>query len=118
MMHNWHEDDVEQLTPEEVRAYCAAAPEYVGELDRLGYTPLLTACIKGATEVARALLEAGADPNFTAGDGETPLKATIPHCGERFNRALFDLRGVHLDGRDRNGRAGGRDGKRDGQCGL
>lgn len=91
MHRHWHEDDVDQVTPADVRAYCIAAPDYVNERDDFGYTPLIAACMKGNTAVVRALLEADADPNFVAPDGESPLKAAIPRPNEPFNRELFDL---------------------------
>ena len=91
MPKHWHENNINQLTPEDVRAYCAAVPDYINERDDFGYTPLLAACIKDNTEIARVLLEAGSDPNYVAPDGETPLKAAIPRPKEPFNHALFDL---------------------------
>lgn len=91
MKSHWHEKDFEVLTADDVRAYCAVCPEYVGELDDFRYTPLIGACMKGKAEIARALLEAGADPNFVASDGETPLKAAVPRRSEKFDRVLFDL---------------------------
>ncbi|HEX8913374.1 MAG TPA: ankyrin repeat domain-containing protein [Humisphaera sp.] len=91
MRPHWHEDDVEQLSPDEFRAYCREVPGYVNEQDHFGYTPLVAACTKGNAAVARALLETGADPNFVASDGESPLKAAVPSPGKPFNRELFDL---------------------------
>jgi uncharacterized protein len=91
MGRHWHEHNLSGLTPEEVRAYCAADPGYIAQLDDYGSTPLLAACLKGHVDIARVLLEAGADPNYIAPDGESPLKAAIPVNGEPFNRALFDL---------------------------
>jgi hypothetical protein len=38
-----------------------------------GYTPLMAACHRGRLEVARALLRAGADPNFANGAGDLTL---------------------------------------------
>ena len=89
-MH-WHENDIDRLTPDEVRAHCAADPAYVAELDDFGYTPLVAACERRNLAVARVLIEAAADPNFTAGDGQTPLKAAIPPPGQPADLALFDL---------------------------
>ncbi len=86
-----HEDDIGRLTPDEIRAYCVVDPGYVVERDAFGYTPLIAACDRGIAAAARVLLEAGADPNFMADDGKTPLKAAIPRLGEPFDRPLFDL---------------------------
>ena len=86
-----HWDDIDRLTPDEFRDHCAADPAYVAELDDSNHTPLPAACGCGNVAVARVLVEAGADPNFTADDGETPLRAAIPNGGQPFDPALFDL---------------------------
>ena len=97
----WHEDDVGRLTPDELRAYCAADPAYAGERDEFGYTPLLAACELGNVGVARVLVEMGADPNAVADDGETALRLAVPGKTRPFDAALFD---VLLDaGADPNG---------------
>ena len=44
---------------------------------RGGASPLFIACEKGHTEVARKLLNAGADPHFARADGTTPLTMTF-----------------------------------------
>ena len=44
---------------------------------RGGASPLFVACEKGHTEVARKLLNAGADPHFARADGTTPLTMTF-----------------------------------------
>ncbi len=89
-----HEFDLPTLTAEEVRALCAAAPEYVREVDRFTHTPLVAACTLGRIDLARVLLEAGADPNYIAGDGESPLKAAVGAvrgAENPFDPALIDL---------------------------
>jgi ankyrin repeat protein len=91
MDRRWHDDDINRMTPDEIRAYCQAAPEYVRELDDFGYTPLIAACERGNAGAVRVLLEAGADPDFIASDGVSPLKAAIPQRDQPFNRELFDL---------------------------
>ena len=90
MNRHWHDDDVRAMNPDELRAYCLAAPDYVHERDDFGYTPLIAACTAGNSLVVRVLLDAGADPNFIAPDGASPLKAAIPRPGEPFNREVFD----------------------------
>jgi hypothetical protein len=72
MQFHWHESDYETLTPDEVRAYCQIAPDYIREQDDFGYTNLIAACLRGRTAVARVLLEAGADPNFGTEPGTGP----------------------------------------------
>ena len=42
-----------------------------------GASPLFIACEKGHTEVARKLLDAGADPHMARDDGTTPLTMTF-----------------------------------------
>jgi ankyrin repeat protein len=62
------------------RALALLAPEgglapvdQVDRLDRFGRTPLALAAARGEDEVARLLLEAGADPNRPGERGVTPL---------------------------------------------
>lgn len=88
---HFHSDDVSRFSAQEVRAYVAAAPGYIHERDALGYTPLLAACEAGNVDGVRVLLEAGSDPNFIAGDGETPLKAAILDRGATFDPCIADL---------------------------
>ena len=38
-----------------------------------GYTPLMAACYRGRLEAAKALLRAGADPNYVNGGGDLTL---------------------------------------------
>jgi len=45
----------------------------VNVVDRYGRTPLHRAAYKGHTEVAEALVAAGADPAAADRDGDTPL---------------------------------------------
>ena len=91
MSKHLHQDDISQMTPEDMRAYCAAAPNYIDERDDFGYTPLLAACVKGNTEAVRVLLDAGSDPNFVAPDGETPLNVAISLRGEACSHVLLDM---------------------------
>ena len=47
----------------------------------LGSTPLITAVVFGKTEIARALIEGGADLNMSNNEGSTPL-----YCAAFFGR--------------------------------
>ena len=38
-----------------------------------GYTPLMCACLRGRVEAAKALLRAGADPNYVNNAGDLTL---------------------------------------------
>ena len=48
----------------------------VNVVDEEGFTPLHRAVIEEAVDVARILLQAGADPNAKSGEGESPLSLT------------------------------------------
>ena len=72
-----------------------------------GITPLLEACghcDSGGTECVRLLLEAGADPNRTGGNGETPLMTSCA-CGDQECVDLLLAAGASLDanGNDKGG---------------
>ena len=86
-----HEFDLPTLTADEVRALCAAAPAYVREVDKFADTPLVAACTLGRIDLARVLLDAGADPNHIAGDGGSPLKGAVEAARNPFDPALIDL---------------------------
>ena len=45
-----------------------------------GASPLFIACENGHTEVARKLLDAGADPHMARDDGTTPLTMTFENA--------------------------------------
>lgn len=48
--------------------------------DRLAFTPLALAAVRGETEYVRALLDAGADPDGPAAMGLTPLALAVRSC--------------------------------------
>ena len=56
----------------------------------LGSSPLITAAVFGKTEVAKALIEAGADVNFRNNDGSTPLHSAAFLCRTEIVKALID----------------------------
>ena len=91
MPTHWHEDDVGAMTPDELRAYCAADTAYVRERDEFGNTPLLAAAQLGDVAAARVLLEMGADPNAVGDEGFTVLGVALPSKSQAFDSALFDL---------------------------
>ena len=68
-----------------------------------GASPLSTAALFGQTEVAMALIEAGADVNFRGNDGATPLHVAAFFCRTDIVKALLE------NGADKNVRnnAGG-----------
>lgn len=55
-----------------------------------GSTPLITASVFGKTEVAIALIEAGADLNSTNNEGSTPLHCAAFFCHTGIVEALLD----------------------------
>ena len=55
-----------------------------------GAGPLSTAATFGRTEVAIALIEAGADVNFRGNDGATPLHVAAFFCRTEIVKALLD----------------------------
>ncbi|MCP3927910.1 MAG: acyltransferase family protein [Bacteroidetes bacterium] len=54
-----------------------------------GSSPLITATVFGKTEVALALIEAGADVNFKNNDGSTPLHSAAFFCRTEIVEALL-----------------------------
>ncbi len=54
-----------------------------------GSTPLLTACVFGKTEVAKALIKAGADLNMVNNDGSTPLHVAAFFCHTEIVKSLI-----------------------------
>lgn len=57
-----------------------------------GATPLLVAADTGHTEIATALIEAGANPNCRSPDGETPLYAAAHHGNLAVVTALLSAK--------------------------
>jgi uncharacterized protein len=55
-----------------------------------GSSPLITAAVFGKPEMARVLIEAGADINFTNNDGSTPLHTAAFFCRPEIVRMLLD----------------------------
>ncbi|MCD9018693.1 ankyrin repeat domain-containing protein [Parachryseolinea silvisoli] len=55
-----------------------------------GSSPLITAAVFGKTEMARTLIEAGADLNFINNDGSTPLHTAAFFCRPEIVRMLLD----------------------------
>ena len=56
----------------------------------MGSTPLLTAAFFGKTEIAKALIEAGADINLQNNEGSTPLHSAAFLCRTEIVALLLD----------------------------
>lgn len=63
------------------------------------YSPLFNASVKCREGVADALLSAGANVNFRARDGETPLLVSVPRCPVRMVAFLLE-RGADANATD------------------
>jgi ankyrin repeat protein len=70
----------------------------LNEKDMYGSTPLIIAAAVGKTEVALALIEAGADLNIKNNDGSTPLITAAVFCRTEIVEALLNK------GADKNAR--------------
>jgi hypothetical protein len=55
-----------------------------------GSSPLITAAVFGKTEIALALINAGADVNFVNNDGSTPLHTAAFFCHPKIVKALLE----------------------------
>ena len=77
-------------------------PDFVGDATADGYTALLAACNYGHVEVARLLLDHGADVDGCLGDGWSALMAACCH-GSRAVASLLLERGADPQRRDGGG---------------
>ncbi len=55
-----------------------------------GSSPLISACVFGKTEMAKILIDAGADINFQNNDGSTPLHTAAFFCRPEIVQMLLD----------------------------
>jgi len=77
----------------QVKTLVAENPSLLDVPDAAGYTPLRWAGIRGHGEIARFLVEAGADPNSVGADGGTPLHGAAHHDDPRTMTALLTAGG-------------------------
>lgn len=73
----------------------------VNEINKEGYSPLILACYRGNTEVARYLINKGADVNYNNAMG-TPLMAAVVKNNIEIANLLLD-KNVNVDHVDANG---------------
>lgn len=73
-----------------VRQHIAAGSDLNLREPSLGSTPLISASVFGKTEVALALIEAGADVNLQNNEGSTALTTAAFLCRTEIVKALLD----------------------------
>jgi hypothetical protein len=74
---------------ETVKQYIAAGCDLNVRDPLGGSSPLITACVFDRTEMARMLIDAGADVNFKNNDGSTPLHSAVFFCRPEIVRMLL-----------------------------
>ncbi|CAB0037932.1 unnamed protein product [Trichogramma brassicae] len=84
-------------------------PLQIDVRDNLGNTPLHLALRRIKYNVAKLLLEKGADPNLTDADGSTALHICVSDFNDNFAKLIFEVsderhRLVRVDARDKLGR--------------
>lgn len=68
-----------------------AAGTNINERDPFGgSSPLISACVFGKPEMAKILIDAGADINFQNNDGSTPLHTAAFFCRPEIVKMLLD----------------------------
>ncbi len=77
---------------EKVKTAIAANPDQVKTPDRLGKYPIHTAADEGNVEIAKLLLEAGADVNVGDKAGQTPLIIAAEKSNLDMVKALLDAK--------------------------
>lgn len=73
-----------------IRQHIAAGSDLNLREPSLGSTPLISASVFGKTDVALALIEAGADVNLANNEGSTPLTTAAFLCRTEIVQALLD----------------------------
>lgn len=73
-----------------IRQHIAAGSDLNLKEPTVGSTPLISAAVFGKTEVALALIEAGADVNLQNNEGSTALTSAAFLCRTEIVRALLD----------------------------
>lgn len=73
-----------------IRQHIAAGTDLEQKDPIGGSTPLITACVFGNTEVAIALMDAGADVDAMNNDGSTPLHCAALFCYPEIVQSLLE----------------------------
>lgn len=73
-----------------IKQHIAAGTDLNQQEPTLGSTPLISAAVFGRTEVARALVEAGADVNIQNGEGSTALHSAAFLCRKEIVEILLE----------------------------
>jgi uncharacterized protein len=81
---------VAEDNPEAVQQHIAAGTN-IDEKDPFGgSSPLISACLFGKTGIAKLLVDAGANLNFTNNDGSTPLITAAFFCRPEIVKMLLE----------------------------
>lgn len=73
-----------------IRQHIAAGSDLNVKEPSMGSSPLITAAVFGKTEVARALIEAGADVNLQNNEGSTALHSAAFLCRTEIVKMLLE----------------------------
>ncbi len=76
-------------------------PKIINEINDAGYSPLILACYRGNTEVAKFLINNGADLNYNNAMG-TPLMAAVVKNNIEIVNLLLE-KNVNVEQKDANG---------------
>lgn len=85
----------------EASALVQQNPKVVNEINDAGYSPLILACYRGNTEVAKFLINNGADLNYNNSMGTALMAAVVKSNDEIVNLLLG--KNVDVNQKDSNG---------------
>ena len=88
-------------TLEQISSLFKQNPKIVDAVNEAGYSPLILACYRGNTEVAKFLINNGADLNYNTSMG-TPLMAAVVKNNTEIVNLLVN-KNVNVEQKDANG---------------
>jgi ankyrin repeat protein len=86
----------------QIKTLLVANPHWINGQDSRGFTPLIMATYTGNADIARYLLEQGADVNGRDAAGNTPLIG-VAFKGDQAMAALLLERGADLQSKNKQG---------------